>query len=150
MRVSEICTRKVSTVGPDFPVLEAARRMREAHVGDLVVVDEHATPRKPIGVLTDRDLVVALLARDVDHLHVVAVGDVISGPVITAGTDEDLGPVLHRMRTARVRRVPVVDANGALCGILSIDDVIPALAAELSEIASLVREQLGEEAERRP
>jgi CBS domain-containing protein len=150
MRVGEICSREVSHIGRTVSVIEAARRMRVEHVGDLVVVAERGGRAVPVGVLTDRDVVVGILAKDVDHLRSLDVGDVMDGTLVTASEDEDVAPVLRRMRSFGVRRVPVVDARGILVGILSLDDVIPALSDELAEIAALVSRQAHREHSRRP
>ena len=151
MRVSEICSRSVSYVRRDTAVLEAARRMREDHVGDLIVVDErHGDEVVPVGVLTDRDVVVGVLAQDAEHVQSLDVGDVIAPDLVSATEDEDLRPVLHRMRSFGVRRLPVVDERGVLTGVLSVDDVIAALVDELAEVAALVTRQATRESERRP
>lgn len=150
MLVSEICSREVSDVRSGVSVLEAARRMREEHVGDLIVVEERDGRRVPIGVLTDRDIVVGILARDGEHLKMLDVGDLVAGTLVTATEDEDLKPVLKRMRSFNVRRVPVIDGDGTLTGVLSIDDVISALSDEIAEVASLVSRQASREPERRP
>ena len=158
MRVSEICSRSVSYVRRDTAVLEAARRMREDHVGDLIVVDDRRREGEasnevvPVGVLTDRDVVVGVLAQDADHVRTLDVGDVIApeGALVSATEDEDLRPVLQRMRSFGVRRLPVVDDRGVLTGVLSVDDVIAALVDELAEVAALVTRQATRESERRP
>jgi CBS domain-containing protein len=150
MRIGDICSRTVSRVGRHTNILDAARSMREEHVGDLVVVDDRGGKAVPVGVVTDRDIVVGILARDGEHLRVLEVGDVIQGTLVTATEDEDLSPVLRRMRSSGVRRVPVVDGEGALAGVLSIDDVVPALSKEIAEVAALVSGQAGREPERRP
>jgi CBS domain-containing protein len=124
--------------------------MREEHVGDLVVVDEREGRRVPVGVITDRDIVVGILAKDGEHAKHLDVGDVIGGTLVTATEDEDLKPVLRRMRSFGVRRVPVVDDTGGLTGILSIDDVIAALSDEIAEVAALVSRQASRESDRRP
>jgi predicted transcriptional regulator len=151
MRVSEICSRNVSQVGRDVGILEAARRMREEHVGDLIVVEDHDGSTVPVGVLTDRDVVVGILAKDSDHVRTLDVGDVVEeGTLVSATEDEDVAPALRRMRSFGVRRLPVVDERGALSGVLSIDDVIAALADELAEVAALVSRQARRESARRP
>lgn len=150
MRVHEICSRSVSHVRRDVSILEAAHRMREEHVGDLIVVDEREGRRVPVGVLTDRDIVVGILARDADHVRMLDVGDVMTGRLVTAYEEEDLAPVLRRMRTLDVRRLPIVDAEGSLTGVLSVDDVIPALSNEMADLAALVSHQAHRESDRRP
>jgi CBS domain-containing protein len=150
MKVGQICSRDVSWVSRNAKVLDAARRMKAEHVGDLVVVDERDGAVRPAGILTDRDVVVGILADDGEFVSALLVGDVIreDAPVVTATEDEDLADVLKRMRSFGVRRMPVVDEEGALVGILSIDDAIAALAEEIDQIASLVSHQARREAER--
>lgn len=149
MKVLELLTRHVVTTRRDEPLLTAIERMREEHVGALVVVED-GDARKPIGMLTDRDIVVGVLAKDVSHVATLDVGDVMSTEPVTATGDEDVGEVLRRMRSFGVRRVPVVDAAGALEGLLSLDDVLVGLSDELAEAASLVSRQREHEPERRP
>jgi CBS domain-containing protein len=119
--------------------------MRERHVGDLVVVDEG----RPIGMLTDRDLVVAVLAKDVDPSS-LRVEDVMSANVITTTEDEDVDDVLRRMRQFAVRRMPVVDARDVVVGMVTVDDVLDRLAEEVSEVVAIVRRERSEELRRRP
>lgn len=150
MRVGDICSREAFHIGRGVSVVEAARRMREWHVGYLVVIGDEEGRAAPIGVLTDCDVVVAILAKDVDHLRSLDVGDVIGDTLVTATEDEDVAPVLRRMRSFGVRRVPIVDAEGSLAGILSVDDILPALSDELGELAALVSRQAHREQSRRP
>lgn len=150
MRVSEICSRHVVVTHKDEPVVEAARRMRSEHVGDLVVVDDRDGREVPVGVLTDRDIVVGVVATDLEHIGQLDVGDVMTSELVTATEDEDVAQVLRRMRSFGVRRVPVLDGDGALGGILSIDDVLSGLADELSEIAAVAWKQRAHEPARRP
>jgi CBS domain-containing protein len=124
--------------------------MREEHVGDLVVVENDGDRVVPVAMLTDRDIVVGVLARDATHLKTLDVGDVVLGTLVTASADEDIGDVLHRMRSFGVRRVPVVDATGTLVGIISLDDVLAGLADELAQAARIVKLQPDRESVRRP
>jgi CBS domain-containing protein len=150
MRVVEVLTRHVAVARRNEPLLEAIQRMRDEHVGALVVVDDGGGARKPVGMLTDRDVVVGVLAKDGEHVGRLDVGDVMTADPVTATADEDIGEVLRRMRSFGVRRVPVVDAAGALEGIVSIDDVVVAISEELAEAAALVSRQREHEPERRP
>jgi len=146
----ELCKRTVACVRRDESLAEAARRMRQEHVGDLVVVEDRNNRRVPVAMLTDRDIVVGVFARDTKHLDALDVGDVVQDLLVTATEDEDVGAVLRRMRSFGVRRVPVVDDAGALTGILALDDVLAGLADELAEAASLMLRQQKHEVERRP
>lgn len=150
MKVFELCKRTVACVRRDESLLEAARKMREAHVGDLVVVDDRDNLRVPVAMLTDRDIVVGVVANDAAHIGELDVGDVVGDGLVTATEDEDVADVLRRMRSFAVRRVPVVDETGSLRGIITLDDVLAGLADELAEAASLMMRQRVREAERRP
>ncbi len=153
MKVLEVLTRHVAVARRREPLLDAVRRMREEHVGALVVVDdaeEGASGRRPVGMLTDRDIVVGVFAKDSAHLATLDVGDVMTRELITATSDEDVGDVLRRMRSFGVRRVPIVNEAGTLEGVLSIDDAVAGLSEELAEIAALVARQRAREPERRP
>ena len=145
MIVGEICNREVVVVEPGAAIQEAARLMREHHVGCLVVAEAREGRTVPVGMLTDRDLVVELLAMDLDP-DTVSVGDVMSPDPVVAYEEDRLWDVLRRMRIEGVRRLPVVDREGALQGILALDDLLELLAGELAELARVVlRERRREE-----
>jgi CBS domain-containing protein len=125
--------------------------MREKHIGYLVVVEpdvRHNTFR-PIGVLTDRDIVVAVLARDVDPRSLI-VSDVMSRQPVTISQDAPVSAALMEMRRMGVRRMPVVDQSGVLVGVLSLDDVVEGLAAELQDVAGSIRNERRIEGALRP
>jgi CBS domain-containing protein len=148
MSVGVICNPNVATVGKDAGLIEAAAVMREDHVGDLVVVEHRGGRTVPIGILTDRDIVVGVLAKRAS-LDAVTVGDVMSRNLLTVRRDHSVEFALREMRRVGVRRAPVVDAEGALIGILSIDDVIQNLATQLGRLADLIRlEQTAEQVAR--
>jgi CBS domain-containing protein len=112
--------------------------MRQQHVGFLIVHREGDELRKPVGVLTDRDLVLGVMARDVDP-HAVTVDDVMSRKPLTANEADELSEVLQAMRLAGFRRVPVVDARGALSGIMAIDDAIDVVTGLMCDIAGSIK-----------
>jgi CBS domain-containing protein len=142
MTVGEFCNRQVVFARKEENIAEAARRMRDLHVGTLVIVDEQDGRRLPIGVLTDRDLVVRLLAQDGPIASATVVGDVMTSKLVTAQEDDDLVSALKKMRSFGVRRLPVVNERGALEGILAFDDFVEFVAEELSDLSSLLaREQ---------
>lgn len=146
MSIGELCNREVIVIEPQASIADAVKLMRRHHVGDLVVVDQRGQQRVPVGVLTDRDIVIEVLAEDVDPGS-ITVGDAMSGPLVTAREDEDLADVIARMRAHGVRRVPVVNAQGGLEGILAVDDILELLAEQMSGLAGLVRtEQQHEQA----
>jgi len=151
MKVLELLTRHVAVIRRNEPLLVAVRRMREEHVGALVVVDERAGRQIAVGILTDRDIVVGVFAKDVEHVSKLDVGDVMISDLVTATEDEDIAVVLRRMRKFGVRRVPVVDgASGELRGIVTVDDALVGLADELATVASLASRQREREPARRP
>jgi CBS domain-containing protein len=138
MKVGRICNRRVSTISKNEPVLEAARRMRDEHVGDLVVLDDDGGRRVPVGIVTDRDIVVGLLAKDVDHLRQLDVKDVLTHAVTAVHQDDDVEDVILEMQRMGVRRMPVVDDAGELSGIFTVDDFLGLLCEDLASIVSLV------------
>jgi CBS domain-containing protein len=149
MAIGEICSRDVVLTRRDTSVREAARLMREYHVGALVVVDETGEGRRPVGVLTDRDIVVGIVAKglDADELRV---DEVMAPQVITATERAGVAETMELMRAKGVRRVPVVDARGMLVGIVTADDFVDLLAEEMSALARMIaREQHREAADRK-
>jgi CBS domain-containing protein len=148
MSIGELCNREVIVIAPDASIGEAVKLMRKYHVGDLVVIERRGAERMPLGVLTDRDIVVEVLAEAVDPAA-VAVKDVMSAPLVTAREDEELSDLIGRMRSHGVRRVPVVNAQGGLEGILTVDDILELLAEQMNGLAGLVRVEQQRERERR-
>lgn len=149
MKVGEYCKRGVSALDVKADLVEAAQAMRDDHVGFLVVFDKGDDLRKPVGVLTDRDIVLQITAREVNP-RTVTVGDVMTcKPLIAAETDE-LDELLQAMRMAGIRRVPVVDSRGALTGIIAIDDVIGVMNRMLGDISGAIRHEQRHEWRTRP
>ena len=148
MHIDEVCTRDVVDIAPDISIREAAHRMRRLHVGSLVVVERASGERTPVGILTDCDIVVSVVSPGIDA-DVLTVGDVMSRPVVTCAKTDDLFDALKRMRETGIRRLPVLDASGELCGLLSTDDVVSALSWHLRELSrALTSEQVREMARR--
>jgi CBS domain-containing protein len=137
MAVGEICNREVVVAEKGSSVVEAAQLMRMHHVGDLVVVEQRGAGRFPVGIVTDRDIVVEVVAAGVNP-DALKVGDIMGPEVATVREGEGLFEALRYMRDKGVRRMPVVDAAGVLVGILTMDDVLALLAEEMSEVAKLV------------
>jgi CBS domain-containing protein len=149
MSVSELCNREVVIINRTEPIREAVRLMRKHHVGDVVVVEAVQGHRRPIGILTDRDIVVELLAAGVD-LDAVAAGDAMSFELLTARESDDLLETLARMRERGVRRAPVVNDVGVLVGILALDDIIEVIAEQLVSVAGLIGCERNREQRLRP
>lgn len=136
MRIGEICTREVVFCDPETSVVEIARLLRNHHVGDLIVAEKGRCGLAPIGLVTDRDLVVKVLAEGVAPDRLVA-ADLMTRRVVTAVESADVHEAIERMRGEGIRRLPVVDGSGALIGILSADDVTELLAEELTDLARI-------------
>lgn len=148
MSVGDYCNREVVICPRDTGIREAARLMRAHHVGDLLVVRRDADGNRPIGILTDRDLVIEVLAQEVD-LDAIATGDVMSSDLATARAGDDLWETLIRMRSLGLRRMPVVDREGLLEGILTADDALELLAEGMSDLARLPQREIRQESTRR-
>lgn len=148
MLVGKICNREVVFVEPDTSIAEAAQLMREHHVGGLVVVQEKSGKRVPVGIITDRDLVIEVIAEGVD-MSDISVGDVMSDQLVTAREGDDLLDTLKMMRARGIRRLPVIDDDGALAGILTVDDLIDLFAEQIADLARLITLEQKREQERR-
>lgn len=140
MPVSEICNRDVIVVQRNDTILEAAKLMRQHHVGDVVVVEDRNGMRVPVGIVTDRDLVVEIMAPELDHL-VITVGDIMLPELVTVKESSGVFETIQYMRAKGVRRLPVVNEGGGLVGILTLDDLLELLAEELTALAKLVRHE---------
>lgn len=139
MKAGEICTRHVIVARRSTPLDQVAQLMRKNHVGSVVVVDD-ADPRRPIGIVTDRDMVMEVLAPGIDARTLTA-GDVMTtSPAVVRGDDDALW-ALKTMRDRGVRRLPVVDESGALAGIVSLDDLMEHVGTALSDIVQALGTQ---------
>jgi CBS domain-containing protein len=147
MTIGSICKRNVAVVPEDERIVDAAKRMRMLHVGTVVVVREGDPKRTPLGILTDRDIVLSVVASDPEHLPFLSVSEAMSDDLVTARDDTSLADALRLMQERGVRRLPVVDQAGALVGIVTVDDVIRVLAEEMGELVTLMNRE--EQVERR-
>jgi len=141
MRVSEICTRDVVFCERLATVTQIAQLMREHHVGDLIVGQQQDEKLLPVGIITDRDLVIRVLAADSGSAQSTA-GQLMSSPLIHAHEDEFVYEAIGRMQANGIRRLPVLDASGFLIGMLTLDDVVEFLAEELTQIARVAPGQI--------
>ena len=149
MLVADICSREVAVVTRDKSILDAVKVMRDRHVGSVVVVDDSNGERAPVGILTDRDIVIEVLAEGVD-LSSITAGDAMSYELMSVGERDEVMDALRVMRTKGVRRVPVVNAFGGLVGILAFDDIVKVIAAQLADLASVTTLEQGRERTYRP
>ena len=141
MTIREYCNANVICCEPDASISEVAALMRKHHVGDVVVVaNQQEGQQVPLGILTDRDILVETIALDVEA-RLFTASDLMSSPVTTVLEDAGLTEALGVMRGNRIRRLPVVNRAGGLVGMVTTDDLLDLLAAELSMLAGLVVEQ---------
>lgn len=149
MTVGEHCNRDVVIISGEESIKVAAELMRTHHVGDVVLVEERQGKRVPVGIVTDRDLVVEVMAAGLAPDELAVRDIVVESPYIVREEDS-LFDALEMMRGRRIRRVPVVDADGALVGIITVDDIIGLLAEMLDDLAAVVERQREREIELRP
>ncbi len=144
MRIGEICTVQTIYCKRDESVQGAALMMRKHHVGDLVVVEEADGRPEPVGIVTDRDIVVSVIALGLDPASLL-VGDIMSDDLLTTSEDDDVYETIERMRHRGIRRVPVVNGEGGLTGIVSVDDLLEFLAEEMGELSRIASHQQSRE-----
>jgi CBS domain-containing protein len=146
MTVGEVCTREVVSVRREDSVLTVARLMRDRHVGNVVVVDGDGAQKRPVGILTDRDIVVGIVAQAPDKIAELQVDDVFTGELLTVCAEDPIETALDVMRDRGIRRLPVVGFDGRLRGIVTFDDMLNVMARELTDLAGVVgRERRREE-----
>ncbi len=148
MPIGEICNREVVIAEAKDSVLEAAMLMRKHHVGDVIVVKKSNGSCVPVGIVTDRDLVVEVLAEQVDP-NTFTVGDIMPIELATVREDEGVFEAIQQMRSVGVRRMPVVDGDGNLVGVVTLDDLFELLVEELGLLVKLIAEEQEKEASTR-
>ena len=148
MKAGELCNRTVITAEAEMSIQEAAGLMRDNHVGCLVVVRENEGRTEPVGIVTDRDIVIELIAKSVP-IDDVSVGDIMSFALLKVCEDDTVFETAQRMRSRGVRRVPVITNSGALAGILALDDILSLLGEELSLLSRLTQREAEQEAKKR-
>lgn len=144
MAIGEICNREVAFAERETTINAAAKLMRHYHVGSLVVVDDLSGKRVPVGIVTDRDLVVEVEAMDLDP-KVITVGDIMTNQLITVPESQGVLETMEVMRFKGVRRLPVVDSEGRLAGIVTIDDLLEVLAEELTDLTRIISKEQARE-----
>lgn len=140
MQIGELCSREVIVVRPEEPLAEAAREMLQQHVGAVVVVSAKDGRTRPVGIVTDRDVVCRQLERQAD-LFTLTVGEVMTPDPLTVDEDSGVAEAIERMSARSARRAPVVNADGELVGIVTFDDLLPVLAEQLGALAKLIGTQ---------
>ena len=148
MDIREICKPVVVVAYKGMALNEAARVMREHHVGCLVVVEERQSGKMPIGMLTDRDITVSVVAKDLDA-RTLAVSEAMSADVVSVRDDDTILDALAVMRRRGVRRAPVVTRAGVLAGIVTLDDLLRIIVAQLDDLVGAISVELEAEARER-
>jgi len=138
MSLERFCREPVVTIPPKQSVRDAARLMRDRHVGAVLVVDGD----RPIGIVTDRDIVMRAIIEGRDA-NTTPVRDVMSGSLTVVGSDQRIDDAVIAIRTAGIRRLPIVDAAGKAIGIVTLDDLVVLMAGELNLVAGAVQQNLG-------
>ena len=149
MKVRDFCSRTVAVIEPKASLREAALLMRDAHVGALIVTERKGGVTRPVGVITDRDIVVAAVAVPGARPEGIRVADAMTAEPRVARDDDGLAEAVKAMSEGGVRRLPVVTADGSLFGVLTLDDALRVLAAELGALALALGRGREKEAQQR-
>ena len=151
MDAGQLCNTNPITVRRSDELIRAAQLMREKHIGYLVVVEPDVADQslRPVGVLTDRDIVISVVARETNP-RALRVGDIMTQQPVTISAAEPVEKAVREMRRVGVRRLPVVGQRGELLGVLSLDDVLEVLAGEMQNVAGSIRNERVIEGSLRP
>lgn len=133
--IDEVLESDVVTVTRDTPITEVVQALGSEDVGSVVVTEDD----RPVGIVTDRKIALAL--GDTADLSDRTAGDLLSGDLVTGTAEMTVFDVLRQLDDEDIRRLPIVDDDGALEGIVTLDDVIVLLSAELSDVASVIKGQ---------
>lgn len=148
MAMSELCNPDVITLERNSTIAQAAKLMRQHHVGAVIVVEMKDGRRSPVGIVTDRDIVVELVATELDP-DVITVGDIMVHTLVSISEKSGLLEAIRLMADKGVRRLPVTDEKGALVGIVALDDMLLLLTKELGALSKLVEREQKNEAKKR-
>lgn len=146
--IGQICNRDVVVTTRERSVSDAAKLMRERHVGSVIVVETREGAQHPVGIVTDRDMVVEIIALDLDPRD-VTVGELMGSELIVARENDDIRETLSVMRVNGIRRLPVLGEQGDLLGIVASDDLISVLAEDIAAIANMTQHQRSREVAQR-
>lgn len=146
IKIIDLAVRRVATMASGTPLLDAAKAMREMHVGSLVITNEN---NQPVGMLTDRDITIEVVALEKD-ISALTVNDVMSAPVCTASENETVVDALARMREQGIRRLPVIDSEGRLCGIVTASNIVEEISEQLDSVVRAVKSSKTREQALRP
>lgn len=148
MSIKALCSRDLVAVGRDDTVFKAAQLMRQNHIGDVLVVEKKQDVILPVGIVTDRDVVIEIVAPGLDP-QVITVGDIMLPTIFTINEDSGVFDTIRLMTDKGVRRLPVVRKDGSLIGIITLDDLLLLMAREFCSFAKLLTKEQQNEAEKR-
>ncbi|CAG0961883.1 Hypoxic response protein 1 [Methylophilaceae bacterium] len=148
MPINEICNPRVVTVERNSTITQASKLMREHHVGAVVVIEKQGGKDTPVGIVTDRDVVIELVATELDP-NVITVGDIMVPSLTVVSKESGVFEAIQTMAGKGVRRLPIVDKAGKLAGIITLDDILLLLARELGALTKLVEREQKSEAKKR-
>jgi len=140
MNIGEICSREVYVFGPEETLADAAAEMERRHVGAVVVIEHEGDCVRPIGIVTDRDVVRGQISRRAD-LFSIAIKDVMTARPLTVNESCGVTEAIGQMSARGVRRAPVVNSSGDLVGIVTFDDLLPVVVEEIGALARLLATQ---------
>jgi predicted transcriptional regulator len=141
MKIARLYTRRIMATTRSAQIAEAAAAMQRYGVGTLLVMEDPPAIGPPIGIVTDRDLALQGFASENS-----TVGSVMTPAIATIGEEADMHEALEIMRAHGVRRLVVIAADGAVRGILSIDDVVDGLSADLAAAAAVLKGEVRRDA----
>lgn len=141
MSIKDICERNVVTTTKDASVYEVAKLMKKHNVGNVVVIDNQVITNQPVGILTDRDIAMKIVAEDVDARQ-ISVRDIMAENPLILHANQSINEALDMMCAKGVRRAPISDDTHKVVGIASIDDLFIMLAEEMGSLSKLIRKQV--------
>ncbi|HVB46886.1 MAG TPA: CBS domain-containing protein [Burkholderiales bacterium] len=150
MGIKDICSRMVVVAKGGTDLRQAARLMRDHHIGALIVIDGTEWATRPIGIVTDRDIVIAVVAAPGVRPESLTVRDVMARELVVAHEDDGVFEAIEAMQDKGVRRLPVVTAEGRLIGVVTLDDLLRVLANELGGLATAMQRAGRRETTERP
>jgi len=134
-------TKKVVVISAESTLIEAAKLMKQKNVGCLVVIKDKKQDSAPVGMLTDRDIVIKCLADKKDASS-TRVKDIMSENLLTIKKDQGIKEMMTLLAQEGVRRAPVVDENNKVCGLVAMDDMLTLIANELNSIKNVIEKQM--------
>lgn len=137
MNVGAVCIRDVVVAHGSDPVHEIARLMRHHHVGNVVIVERDAEANRPVGIITDRDIVLMGVDAGFEQIGQLLASDLVTRPLVTVSDQDTIDGALEIMQMGGIRRLVVIDDDRALVGILTVDDLIDLFAERLHRVSVL-------------